>query len=438
MERRTLSNFLKFFFFFWFCWGFLFIILGFSWRESQGFFGILEILPEEKEIELGKLYLPAVIDEYEGFYPEKEVQEYIQTLGKKLAKASTRKVPFQFVLVNSEKVNAFALPGGPIVITRGIFLTLEEEDELAGVLAHEIGHIEKRHHAKFMEKQLALTLLLQIGSLFLPENLSGELLFQLGRISASLLTLKFSRDQEKEADAEAFRILIQTKYSPEGMLKVFQRFKEMEKSRPFEWLSTHPLPETRIQEWQRNLEKYRPTGEFIKGASKFLEIKNHLLSTKLSFEEVQKGKMALKEKNYSLAESHFLKALELYPKNIPSLLALAQLKLKEENLALAQHYALLAIKYNPELFLAHLLGGMAEFGLKNWEKSLGYFEKAEKLIPFYGISYYYQGRIYENLGNSYKALEKYKRALELGPKKASWYPDCQSRYQRLKALFRGL
>ncbi|MFN3568236.1 MAG: M48 family metalloprotease, partial [Caldimicrobium sp.] len=152
-------------------------------KEAQAF---IKLISTEKEIELGKLYTPSSIDEFEGLYPEDEVQSYIKSLGEKLARQSPRQMPFQFYLVNSEIVNAFALPGGPVVITRGIFLTLENEDELAGILGHEIGHIERRHHASFIEKQFALSLILQIGSLILPQNLTGEALFQLGKISAGL------------------------------------------------------------------------------------------------------------------------------------------------------------------------------------------------------------------------------------------------------------
>jgi len=114
------------------------------------------LIPEEKEIELGKLYTPSSIDEFEGLYPEEEVQNYINNLGLKVAKVAERKVPYKFYVVNSGIVNAFALPGGPVVITRGLLLQLDNESQLAGVLAHEIGHINARHHVKFFGKTISL------------------------------------------------------------------------------------------------------------------------------------------------------------------------------------------------------------------------------------------------------------------------------------------
>ncbi|MCS7150466.1 MAG: M48 family metalloprotease [Caldimicrobium sp.] len=398
--------------------------------EGNGF--PLKLISEEREIELGKLYLPASIDEFEGIYPEEEVQNYLSSIGKRLSQKAQRKMDYHFYLVNSNIVNAFALPGGPIVITRGILLTLEEEDELAGILGHEIGHIEKRHHARFVEKQLAMNLILQIGSFLLPQNLTGEILFQLSKVSAGLLSLKFSRDQEREADESAFFLLINTNYSPEGMLKVFERFKKMEKSRPPEWLSTHPLPESRIKSWQEKIAQHKLTGPYIKNTAKFDEIKKMILQTKPSFDEFEKGKKAYKERDYEKAEKHFEKALELYPKNVPALIYLSRINLKERDYPSARDYAFRALKLNPELFSAHYLCGLSEFGLQNWERSLAYFEKAKKLIPFEGSVYYYLGRNLENLGRLTTAKDNYQKALEIGPKDAPWYEDCYRRYNRLK------
>ncbi|MFN4196543.1 MAG: M48 family metalloprotease [Caldimicrobium sp.] len=397
-------------------------------KEAQAFF---KLISTEKEIELGKLYIPSSIEEFEGIYPEEEVQSYIKTLGGKLARQSLRQMPYQFYLVNSGIVNAFALPGGPVVITRGVFLALENEDELAGILAHEIGHIERRHHARFIEKQFALSIILQIGSLFLPQNLTGEVLFQLGKLSAGLLSLKFSRDQEREADESALKILLKAGYSPEGMLTVFERFKKMEKSRPPEWLSTHPLPESRIKEWQEKLEMIKPSGAYIKNTASFDKMKNKLIETQASFKELENGKIALKDKDIEKAKAHFKRALEIYSKNVPAYIYLSRIYLKENNYTLAREQAFSALKLNPELYSAHFLCGLSEFNLQNWERAIAYFEKAKKLIPFKGITYYYAGRSHEQVGHFSAAKENYSKALELGPKNEPWYYDCYQRYQRL-------
>jgi len=413
---------------------FLFFLLFFivSCTTSNSEKPLFTLISEEKEVELGNLYTPSSIDEFEGLYPEKEVQEYVNSVGLKIAKVTERKLPYKFYVVNSGIVNAFALPGGPVVITRGLLLQLDSESELAGVLGHELGHINARHHVKFLAKQLALSFILQVGSLFVPQNLSGEILLQLGQISASLLTLKFSRDQEREADRYGFLYAFKAGYSPEGMIEVFEKFKKLEKKRPPAWLSTHPLPESRIEEAKKHIATFKPSGILIKDTQRFHEVKNYLVKTKESYDYVEKGKKAYKDKNIIEAKSYFKKALELYPKNTVALVYLAKIEAEEKNLEKAKEYSDLALKYDPEFFTANIISGMVYFKLKNFDTALRFFEKGKALIPFNGISYYYAGRIYEEKQNLSLALKNYEKALELGPKDASWYRDCYYRYNNLR------
>ncbi len=408
----------------------LFFIL-FLPTSSQSF---LFSISEEKEIQLGKLYYHIALDDYGGRFPEEKVQAYLERLGQRISAQAERKVPYSFTLVNSGIENAFALPGGPVFITRGLFLLLDSESELVGVLAHEIGHINARHHVKFMEKNMTLGLLLQIGSLFLPQNLTGEVLYQLARLSAGLLSLKFSRDQEREADAFAFNFTLSTGYSPQGMAELFQKFKEKEKKssgKPPEWLSTHPLPETRIKEWQEKLITLKPSGILIKDREEFHQIKEILIKTVDSFKLSEEGNKLLKENNLALAEEKLLKALEIYPKNIPALIGLAKIALKRKNFEEAKKYGERIKALDEKLFTAYLLLGITNYHLKNYEASLSALEKAKNLIPFSGYVYYWSGVVQEAMGRLNFALRNYKEALELGPKNEPWYEDCLRRYNRL-------
>ncbi|HCP09657.1 MAG TPA: peptidase [Thermodesulfobacterium commune] len=410
---------------------YLFLVLFVSGcANSNGPF--LNLIPEEKEIELGNLYVYPAIDEYDGLYPEKMVQEYVSGLGQRLARFSERKLPYKFYVVNSDVVNAFALPGGLVIVTRGLLLTLDKESQLAGVLAHEIGHITAKHHVKMLEKQLSLNFLLQIGSLLVPQDLTGEILLKLGAVSASLLQLKFSRDQEKEADYYGFLFAYKAGYSPQGMIEVFEKFKQMEKERPPEWLSTHPLPETRIKEAQNYINTFKPSGAFISDTEKFQKIKNLLVTTKPSYQQVSKGKAEYKKKNLDAAEAYFKEALSLYPQNTVALVYLASIRLEKKDFEGAKTYAIKAVEIDPNFFSAQLIAGISCFKIGELSNSLVYLEKASQLIPFNGISYYYKGRVYETQKQFSLALKNYQKALELGPKQASWYSDCKARYERLR------
>jgi len=420
MKNLKLSIFLFFIFF---------ISICIFCKSNNAFFTFIS---EEKEVKLGKLYIPSFIDKFEGLYPEKKVQKYINHLGLKIAKVTERKVPYKFYVVNSNIINAFALPGGPVIITRGLFLQLDNESQLVGILAHELGHINARHHIKFLEKQLALSIIFQIGSLLVPQDLTGEILLQLGQISASLLTLKFSRDQEREADKYGFLYTFKAGYSPQGMIEVFEKFKKLEKIRPPEWLSTHPLPESRIRETKKYIATFKPTGILIKDTQRFHKIKKLILTTKNSYEYVEKGKKAYKNGYIIKAKNYFKKALKLYPKNTIALIYLAKINLKENNLKIAKNYIKSALKYDPNFFTSNILAGIIYFKLKNFNTALRFFEKGKSLIPFNGISYYYTGRIYEKKGNLVLAIKNYKKALDLGPKNETWYKDCWYRYNKLR------
>ncbi|WP_299237834.1 M48 family metallopeptidase [Sulfurihydrogenibium sp.] len=207
----------------------------------------LTLLPESEEIAIGKKVVPQAINENDGLYPDREVQEYVKSIGYKLASITPRKVDYQFYVVNSGEVNAFALPGGPVFIHRGLLLTLDNESEFAGVIAHELGHINARHHAKFLEKTYGLNILLNILAVATSQSQYQQIIMQLAQVSAGLLQLKYSRDQEREADALGVRFTYEAGYDPRGLIATFEKFKKMEKTQAPAWLLTHPLPEERIQ-----------------------------------------------------------------------------------------------------------------------------------------------------------------------------------------------
>lgn len=229
-------------------------------------------LPTEQEVRLGQSLKDEVFKKY-PLYPNKEAQAYLQSVGQRIARNKTRPIPYEFYLVKSDEVNAFALPGGPVFVTTGLFKRLSSESELAAVLGHEISHVELRHHAKFLEKVYGLNFLLNLAYVLSGGGARGEVVAQLGSISANLLALKFSRDQESEADQNGIKLMLQAGYDPYGMIRVFEMFKKMEKQRPPEWLSTHPLPESRIVEAKRTVEMLRPSGALITDTEEFHRIK---------------------------------------------------------------------------------------------------------------------------------------------------------------------
>ncbi len=392
---------------------------------------LFTLLPEDKEIEIGKSYIPYAIEENDGLYPDQRVQDYVKTLGQKIAKHTPRKLPYQFFVVNSGSVNAFALPGGPVFVTRGLLLKLNSESELAGVLSHELGHINARHHAKFLEKMYAMDLLFSIGSLLVSDKPYGQALLQFGQIGGQLLALKFSRDQEREADSLGVIYSLKAGYDPYGLVHVFETFKSMEKTKAPEWLLTHPLPQSRIREVEREIEEIRPSGYLISDSEDFQWIKRLIESTKVSFEEFYEGKRAYEQRSFQTALFHFTKAIEFYDKNYEAHLYTAYILAQEGNVREALFHSNRAYSIMPNVFSTNYVYGFVLFRAGDPRESIHYLERSKELIPDYPDTYYYLGRDYEALGNVRKAIENYRTALELAKGKRPWVGDAQERLRRL-------
>jgi beta-barrel assembly-enhancing protease len=186
------------------------------------------------------------------------VDDYLNQLGKKLAAvAPGEKYPYQFRCVNDAEINAFALPGGFLFVNRGTIEAADNEAELAGVMGHEIGHVVLRHGTNQASKQqLAQAPLAILGSI-LGDKSTVALLAQLGsEFTISSVLLKYSRDDERQADLMGTQILYDCNYDPTYMAKFFEKLQS--KGRSVEFLSSHPNPENRMQSIKLEISKIGP------------------------------------------------------------------------------------------------------------------------------------------------------------------------------------
>lgn len=206
----------------------------------------LALVSEAQEIQMGQQGAQDAKATY-GLVDNPALQQYVSSIGLKIAKGTERpKLPWAFYVIDDASVNAFALPGGPVFITRGILGAMHSEGELASVLGHEIGHITARHSVQQMSQQQLATLGLGLGSI-----LSSKVAEFSGPLSQGLqlLFLKYSRDDESQADALGFRYMMQSDYDPRQMAAMF---KTLDREAPAEgrlptWLATHPDPGDRYQ-----------------------------------------------------------------------------------------------------------------------------------------------------------------------------------------------
>jgi predicted Zn-dependent protease len=215
----------------------------------------LAFIGEEQEIAIGRQTAEQVVQSV-GLYPDEQLQSYVNRIGQRLAAHSERPdLPWSFQVVDDPSVNAFALPGGFIYITRGLLTHMSSEAELAAVLGHEIGHVTGRHSVEQMSKAQLAQIGLIAGMVLQPELANYGDLAQTG---LGLLFLKYSRDDEREADDLGLRYMLQENYDPRQMAEVFDvlaRVSETEETRGKlpGWLSTHPAPENRAERIQAGI-----------------------------------------------------------------------------------------------------------------------------------------------------------------------------------------
>jgi predicted Zn-dependent protease len=216
----------------------------------------LSLVSESQEIQMGK-EAAAQVAQTIGFYNDAKVQSYVAEIGKRMAEKSERpNLPWEFHVVDDAAVNAFAIPGGFIYLTRGLMGAINTEAELATVLGHEIGHVTYRHSVQQISKAQLAQLGLGIGSI-----LSSDIarFGQLASAGLGILFLKYGRDAENQADQAGFRYALEQKYDVEEMPKVFVTLNRLSEAgggggRLPEWLSTHPNPENRIQRIEKMLD----------------------------------------------------------------------------------------------------------------------------------------------------------------------------------------
>lgn len=202
-------------------------------------------LSAEQEIALGFQSVPSMIQEYGGLYRDEEIQNAIDRIGNRLVNDSiAQDTPweFEFYVLDSDVVNAFALPGGPVFITTGLLFQLESEDAVAGVIAHEIVHVLARHSAQRIAKsELTNGLIGAVGVASGDSNTT-----QAAAVIGNLVNMQYGRDDEIQSDTLGVCLMISAGYDPEAMVDVMEVLAQAGGGSQPEFFSTHPSPDNRI------------------------------------------------------------------------------------------------------------------------------------------------------------------------------------------------
>lgn len=231
----------------------------------------------ESEIKMGKSYA-AELEKSVKFVNDPVVNEYVNRVGQNLVKNSDAKVPFTIKIIDSDEVNAMALPGGFFYVNSGLILTADDEAEMAGVMAHEIAHVAA-HHAAREQTRMNYAQLGTIPLIFIG-GWTGYGIYEAANIGIPLTFLQFSREFESQADFLGVEYMYRAGYDPQAFITIFEKLQNLEKTKPgmlAKAFATHPQTPNRIEATQKEIATILPPrDEYVVTTSEFDDVKARL------------------------------------------------------------------------------------------------------------------------------------------------------------------
>jgi predicted Zn-dependent protease len=378
------------------------------------------LVSEDTEIQIDKQYSPLQFSSDFGEVQDSPLNRYVSQVGNKMAAASHRPdMPYSFRVVNATYVNAYAFPGGSIAATRGIMLQLDNEAELASLLGHELGHVNARHSAEQMSKgQLTQALVGGISVLVGTQSAAlGDLASQLGQISAGALLAKYSRDNEREADALGMQYMVGAGYGSKGFVGLMEMLNTLSKHRSSTvdlLFATHPMSQERYDTAVRDANtKYQSALKGPLNRERYMDHTAGLRARKGAIQEIQEGEKQMAVRKYDAADNHFRKALKQAPDDYVALCMMSISNLAQKQYAVGRQYAEMAQKAYPNEAQAYHLSGFSKIQLKDFDGAYEEFRSFEQLLPGNPNTIFFKGYCREGMNQIEPAADEYRRYLQV-------------------------
>jgi len=379
----------------------------------------LMLVSEKQELDIGKEAEPSLQWEFGGYYPDRSLESYLESIVRQLWQNSERpNLPFKFHIQNTSIPNAFALPGN-VAITRGLLCDMENEAQFAAVIGHEIGHVMARHTAQKLSRLTLQQLGLSIGAAALEGQKGSDALLTLGALGSSLLLLSYDRDQEIQADRLGVKYMARLGYDPSEAIsahKVLERsvddyLKRLGKKRTEDnfitrMLSTHPRADVRISEIQSMIAELQPYGlrEDGKFSKRFQDaIKNIREVNKIYF-IYDEAENLYQKGNFTAAEERLNKAISLDDRQASFHNLMGFIKLRQKNYAEAERAFRKALSIDNAYQPSYYGLGLIHYYQENYRQAVGEFKKSLNLFPQHAQTHF-------GLGKSYFQLQQYREAI---------------------------
>ena len=378
----------------------------------------LMFLSEESEIQLDRENSPHQFSADYGAVQDERLNQYLATVGQSMTGNTHRAhMPYSFRCVNATYVNAYVFPAGSVATTRGIMLEMKDEAELAGLLGHELGHVNARHTASRMSVGILTSLVLMGASLALAsqDETLGAIAAGLGGVAAGALLAHYSRSDERQADDLGMEYMTKSGYNPEGMVGLMDVLRRMQKNKPSAiemMFSTHPMSEERYQTAVQNSSTtYTSAREYPVYRERYMDHTAGLRKIKGAIEKMQEGEKQMNREQFPKAETALSDALQQAPEDYAGLVLMSKCQLALEQPKRAEFFAEKARRVYPAEAQAQHLSGVAKLNLKQFDAAYAQFDRYEKMLPGNPNTVFLKGVTLEGMGRSGRAAEEYQRFL---------------------------
>jgi len=411
----------------------------------------LQFYGEDWEKQIGaQMYAPLKQSQGGDLLLDPELTNYVQSVGNRLANQARRKdqLDYEFSILNDSSPNAWALPGGKIVVNRGLLTELNSEAELAAVLGHEIVHADAAHGARSQSKGMltqvgAMVTMVALGS-SVDNAAAREIAMLVPQVGAQLLTQKYGRDAERESDQYGMLYMSEAGYDPQGAVELQKTFLKLSEGRQSDWMSglfaSHPPSQERLDNNIKTAQTLPAEGE--SGAARYREKTAYLHQVKPAYDAFDEANKAVSDNKLAEAQKKLDKAMGIEPRESLFHALQGDIHFLNEKTRPALDSYSRAISANPGFFYGYLRRGQLEYKRSKSDAARPDLEKSLGLMPT-AEAHYLLGMLDKNRRETDKAMQHFQAAAQSNSESGNLarreliqldLPNNPSRYVASKAM----